>query len=107
MALQKFGDAESAEVFRGREAAVVTSHMQRLGKAVSDFDDNEKQALQAELESVREPEDQPEPEAPPEQKDEVLAPGVEDPHPEREKKGRASSKPAARKEESDGTGDSR
>lgn len=104
MAMQKFGDSEQAEVFRGREAAVVNAHMQRLGKAVSEFDDNEKQALQSELEGVREPSDeQPEPEADGE-KDAVLAPGVEDPNPEREKRGRSSTKKSEVKEGDDGNG---
>lgn len=54
MAMQKFGDSEPAEVFRGREASVVSEHIQKHGKAVSDFDDNQKSALNADLEAVRE-----------------------------------------------------
>ena len=64
MALQKFGDSSPAEVFRGKEASVVNRHMRRLGKAVSDFDQSEKDQLQAELEEVREAEKPEEAEAP-------------------------------------------
>lgn len=54
MAIQKYGQNEPAEVFRGREAAVVNDHMQRVGKAVSEFDENELDSLNNDLESVRE-----------------------------------------------------
>lgn len=55
MTLQKTGDNQPAEVFRGKEAEVVNRHMQRTGKAVSDFGPDELQRLNIELESVREP----------------------------------------------------
>ena len=54
MTLQKTGDNERADVFRGPEAEVVNRHMQRVGKAVSEFDQDELKALDDELESVRE-----------------------------------------------------
>ncbi len=50
MALQKYGDAEHANVFHGRDASIVNVHMQRHGKAVSEFSEDEKAALYAELE---------------------------------------------------------
>jgi hypothetical protein len=56
MALQKFGDAESAEVFRGEEAKVVNDALAKTGKAVSEFDENELATLRAQLDAVREEE---------------------------------------------------
>ncbi len=54
MGMQKFGDVEKIEVLAGEEAQVLNKHMKRTGKyKVSDFDKEEKKALQAELESVR------------------------------------------------------
>lgn len=53
MAIQKYGDAEQADVFHGREAQVVNVHMQRHGKAVSEFSQEQKATLDAELEQLR------------------------------------------------------
>lgn len=58
MTLQKIGQPEQAEVFRGREATIVNSHMAKTGKAVSEFDQDELQSLNSELESVRESKEQ-------------------------------------------------
>jgi hypothetical protein len=54
MAIQKIGDAQPASVFTGKEATVVSEHIQRLGKSVSDFSNEEKSALDSDLEAVRE-----------------------------------------------------
>jgi hypothetical protein len=54
MGLQKFGDAEQAEVFRGKEAQVVNEALAKTGKAVSDFDQDELATLRARLDEVRE-----------------------------------------------------
>lgn len=59
MTLRKTGQPEQFEVFRGREASIVNSHVQRTGKAVSEFDQDELQLLTTELESVRESKEQP------------------------------------------------
>lgn len=56
MALQKFGDAEKAEVFQGEEARVVNEHLAKTGKTVSEFDENEMASLQASLDAVRQEE---------------------------------------------------
>jgi hypothetical protein len=53
MTLKKYGDNQEAEVFRGEEATVVNKHIAKTGKAVSDFDTKELDALQDELEQVR------------------------------------------------------
>jgi len=54
MGMQKFGDVEKIEVLQGKEAQVLNKHMSKLGKyKVSDFSKDEKEALAAELESVR------------------------------------------------------
>lgn len=53
MTLKKYGDNEQAEIFVGREAEVVNRHLQRVAKPVSEFSDEEKQELQADLEKVR------------------------------------------------------
>ena len=58
MTMQKTGDAEKLEVLVGKEAQVLNKHMERLGKyKVSDFDKDEREALQTELEAVRPQED--------------------------------------------------
>lgn len=51
--MKKYTSPEKIEVFYGEEAAVVNKHLAKLGKAVSDFTDEEKEALQADLEAVR------------------------------------------------------
>lgn len=50
--MKKYGQNEPLEVFRGKEAAVVNDHMQKVGKAVSDFDSEQLDALRADLQSV-------------------------------------------------------
>lgn len=95
MTLKKYGDAEQANVFHGREAQVVSTHMQRHGKAVSEFSKDEKAALSAELEAIQAEENNvnkasaSEPEA------------VEQEEPEtaREERGQVGRKPAAKKED--------
>ena len=54
MAIKKYGDAERADVFRGKEATVVNQHIKKLGKAVSDFSEEELNALNKDLEEVQE-----------------------------------------------------
>jgi len=54
MSMKKYTTPEKAEVFYGEEAAVVNRHLKRVGKAVSDFSDEEKEALSNDLEKVRE-----------------------------------------------------
>ncbi len=56
MTMKKYTSPEKVEVFYGDEAAVVNKHLKRVGKAVSDFSDEEKEALSADLEKVREKE---------------------------------------------------
>lgn len=52
--MKKYAEAEgNLEVLRGREAQVMNDHLQRVGKAVSDFDTEEKKALQVDLEQAR------------------------------------------------------
>ena len=54
MAMKKYTTPEKAEVFSGKEATVVNKHLAKHGKAVSDFSDEEREALYADLEAVRE-----------------------------------------------------
>lgn len=56
MSMRKYADGEGKlEVLRGREANALNAHMERLGKfSVSDFSDDEREALQADLEKARE-----------------------------------------------------
>lgn len=121
MAMQKFGDSEPAEVFRGREANVVSEHIQKHGKAVSDFDDNEKSALDADLSAVREEEKaereaSKKDEAPPVQQDVEQPAAVEPSQPAedpveevQDRKGRSGKRLASRKDQDqvdgDGTGE--
>jgi hypothetical protein len=52
--MRKYSDSEGKlEVLRGEEAVVVNEHLSKTGKAVSDFDDSERQALHADLDRVR------------------------------------------------------
>lgn len=62
MGMQKYGDNQPAEVFVGEEAVVVSSHLQRTGKALSDFSEEERNALDEDLAKFRpESKDDPEP----------------------------------------------
>ncbi len=52
--MQKFGDSEQAEVLSGREANVLHSYMERIGKfQVSEFEDADREALNEELKAAR------------------------------------------------------
>lgn len=53
MTIKKYGERESFEVFKGLEAEVVNQHLRKTGKAVSEFDEGELAALNADLETVR------------------------------------------------------
>ena len=54
MAIRKTGDAEQIDVaYFGEEASIVNSHLQRVGKSVSDFSAEEKEALNQELQEFR------------------------------------------------------
>lgn len=54
MAIKKYAQGEgNLEVLRGEEAVVVQSHLAKTGKAVVDFDDDERAALHDDLDSVR------------------------------------------------------
>ena len=57
MAMKKYGDSKKAQVFRGREAVVLNEHIQRHGKALSDFTEKQLEAFHADLESIREAEE--------------------------------------------------
>jgi hypothetical protein len=52
--MKKYSQGEgNLEVLRGEEAVVVNEHLSKTGKAVSDFNENERQALHADLDRVR------------------------------------------------------
>jgi len=53
MAMKKTGDAVKAVVFSGEEAVVLNEHLQKQGKALSDFTDKQREALDSDLEAVR------------------------------------------------------
>lgn len=53
MAMKKTGDAVPAEVFSGEEAVVLNEHLQKRGKALSDFTDKQRAELDEDLASVR------------------------------------------------------
>ena len=53
MAMKKYTTPEKLEVFSGEEATVVNKHLSKTGKAVSDFNEEERDAFLTELESVR------------------------------------------------------
>ncbi len=57
--MKKYTSPEKIVVFYGEEAVVVNRHLKRVGKAISDFSDEEKEALSADLEKVRPSEDKP------------------------------------------------
>lgn len=57
MAMKKIGTPEKIEnVFSGCEASVLNDHLQRIGKALADFSDDERADLDADLNAVRESE---------------------------------------------------
>lgn len=52
--MRKYSQGEgNLEVLRGEEAVVVNKHLAKTGKAVSDFTDDERAALHADLDAVR------------------------------------------------------
>jgi hypothetical protein len=52
--VKKYGDIEKLEVLHGEEANVLNQHMRHVGKfQVSNFSDEEKEALQSDLQRVR------------------------------------------------------
>jgi len=53
MSMKKTGDAVPAQVFTGEEAVVLNEHLQKRGKALSDFTDNQREELDRDLEAVR------------------------------------------------------
>lgn len=54
MAMKKTGDAQKIDVaYYGEEAGIVNEHLSKTGKAISEFNRDEKRALQEELESFR------------------------------------------------------
>ena len=55
MAMKKYADGEGKldVVFEGREASVVHDHLVRTGKALSDFNEGEREALERELAELR------------------------------------------------------
>lgn len=73
--MKKYGDNEKAEVFTGREANVVSEHLQRVAKPISEFSKEEKEALQADLEQVRATENENEEAAKPQAKPRKSAEG--------------------------------
>lgn len=58
MAMKKYTQSEGKlEVLRGREANVLNDHFSKTGKfAVSDFSDDEREALNADLDAARQAE---------------------------------------------------
>jgi len=56
--MKKYTSPEKIDVFYGKEAVVVNRHLGKVGKPISDFSDEEKEALSADLEKVREPEEE-------------------------------------------------
>lgn len=104
MAMQKFGDAEQAVVFRGREAEVVNAHIVKHGKAVSEFSDDERAVLDAELEAVREPKSQDETPAPEPVEEQAVEVPEEEPvllEGRKDKKGRSGRQLSTRKDKQD------
>lgn len=54
MAIKKYAQGEGdLEVLRGEEAVVVQSHLAKTGKAVTDFNDEEREALHEDLDRVK------------------------------------------------------
>ena len=54
MAIKKYAESEGKlTVLRGDEAAVLSNHISKTGKKVSDFSEDELKALNDELDSVR------------------------------------------------------
>ena len=52
--MRKYSQGEgNLEVLRGEEAVVINKHLAKTGKAVSDFSDDERTALHADLDAVR------------------------------------------------------
>lgn len=52
--MKKYAQGEgNVEVLRGEEAVVVNKHLSKTGKAVTDFNDKEREALHADLDKVR------------------------------------------------------
>lgn len=63
MAIKKYAQGEgNLEVLRGEEAVVVQSHLAKTGKAVTEFSDEEREALREDLDQVRgvQPDSEPE-----------------------------------------------
>lgn len=55
MPMKKYAESEGKlSVLRGNEAVVVSQHISKTGKKVSDFSDTELQALNDDLDKVRE-----------------------------------------------------
>jgi hypothetical protein len=53
MGMEKYGDAAPAEIFTGKQAAVVNDHLRRHGKALSDFTEDERKALDVDLDNAK------------------------------------------------------
>jgi hypothetical protein len=54
MAIRKTGDAQKIDVaYFGEEAGIVNEHLQKVGKSVSDFSAEEKEALTKDLQAFR------------------------------------------------------
>lgn len=54
MAMRKTGDSQKIEVaYFGEEAPIVNAHLQRVGKSVSDFSAEEREALESDLQAFR------------------------------------------------------
>jgi len=52
--MRKYAQGEGeVEVLRGEEAVVVNEHLAKTGKAVSDFDEKEREAFRSDLDKVR------------------------------------------------------
>lgn len=60
--MKKYGTPEKAEVFAGEEATVINRHLARVGKALSEFSQEEIDALNKDLGRVSESEAEVEPE---------------------------------------------
>ena len=52
--MKKYGTPEKAEVFAGKEAAVINKHLAKTGKALSEFSEDELEAFQKDLDKARE-----------------------------------------------------
>jgi len=58
MTMKKTGDAEKVElVYTGRQASVVRDHLLKTGKALSDFDKDEKAKLERDLKDAEKEEE--------------------------------------------------